>query len=108
VKRLIVATVVAMFFLAVPKHKEPPVVIVEQSAMHPTNCTDNDPLMPVCTFARIVVENRSSKPVIATVQCGADEGQVKLPPRIRLTVDFEITVFVSQMNCEITKWEPAK
>lgn len=106
---LIVAAFAAMSFLSVPKSKTdiPPVFIVEQSAMHPTNCTDNDPLMPVCTFARVVVENRSRKPIIATIECGADESEVEIPARLRITVDFEITVFVAQMNCNILRWQTA-
>ena len=78
--------------------------IVEQSVVHPTNCQDQDPLMPVCTMVHVVMENPLFVPVVASIRCGEDEADVNLSPRTRLTVDVEMTLYVSDVNCEILKW----
>lgn len=107
-KYLVTAAVAVICLLGVPKkhkHVEDGPVIVTQSAIHPTNCLDNDPLMPVCTLSHLVIENRNLKPVVATILCGEDEAEINLSPRTRLVVDIEETLYVPDMKCEIKHWE---
>ena len=99
---------VAVAFLALglstsvaAKKDRPLVEIVSQSTIHPTNCKDDDPLMPVCTLSHLVVENRAFKPLTATVLCGEDEEEINLSPRTRLVVDVEETLYVPDMKCSI-------
>lgn len=102
--KLFVAALVVFALAGISKHKVAP-RIVEQSVVHPTNCLDNDPLMPVCTMLHVVMENPLLKPVNATIQCGADEAEIVLSPRTRLTVDVEMTLFVTDPSCDIIKWK---
>jgi hypothetical protein len=90
--------------LSLPKQKTGSIVIVSQSTVHPSARDDFDPLMPQATLSHLVVENRSYKPVIATLVCGGDEADVKLSARIRLIIDIELSIYVEEAVCRIKSY----
>lgn len=88
------------------KHVDPNVRIVEQRVVHPVDC-ENNPLQPVCTSVMTIFENLRYKPVEAVVSCGSsmDESYITLPPRTRLTVTIEITIYVEDPSCTMKSWQ---
>lgn len=102
-KYLVIPALAFALAVGVPS-KSKDVRIVEQRVVHPLNCTEHDdPLMPVCTSVMTVFENLRYHTVEATVSCGSDldEQLVVLPPRTRMTVTIDMTIYVPDPSCKL-------
>lgn len=103
--RLIVPFVLSLSFLAsVPtrgKNADP--WIVSQKVIR-MECGYEGDISP-CFGAQVVIENPRLETTVVTLECGREEGDLKLYPRTRLTVNFEMVPPIRNENipCRISR-----